>query len=279
MRPESNGVATHPRFLTDIGASFASAATASAVISAQQLSWDVNQLTHESRVESRRVTFRAGGRQVVCHLSKPVGAGRCPGIVIIAGNRADERYLLSASRSLAAAGLASAAPSLASSMMFDQCLERGAPPAGDISRRIDADDIDVVRASATCLRSFAPVPVEQLGLIGFCAGGRLALMCAAHDETVQAVVAFHPVSMTGDELAAVKAAVQIHHGTDDRAVPYSSSVDVESHLRRHRTPVELLPYFGCQHGFATEARPHFDARAASLAWSRTRSFLNRRLQP
>jgi dienelactone hydrolase len=83
--------------------------------------------------------------------------------------------------------------------------------------------------------------------------------------------------MSSSDVTNVKAAVQMHHGTADESVAYAESVATETHLRRQRTPVELLPYLDRRHGFFGGTGSAADRQAASLAWNRTLAFLTRRL--
>jgi carboxymethylenebutenolidase len=116
-----------------------------------------------------------------------------------------------------------------------------------------------------------------MGVLGFCSGGRLALLYGARSRDVDAVVAFHPAPMKEGELARLKVPVQVHHGTADHAVAVAESVKLEKMLKAQRTPVELFTYEGADHGFLAYTRPFYKPDYAKLAWSRTTQFLHKQL--
>ena len=254
----------------------ARAAAARQVFTAEQrASLRTDTGVDDRRVVSRRSTFHARGRQIGCHLFRPSGAGRYPGIVVIAEHGIDERCPTDACIALAQAGFAGLAPDLSPPVPSYPYPNAS---SGDLAAPLrESDDLEIIQAGAGCLEASTFVESGRLGVVGFRRGGRLALLFAARHPQVQAVVAFHPAAIVAEDVVNLKAAVQIHHGTADKSVAYSRSVDAETYLRRQRTPVELLPYQGCAHGFAALAEPGYDQKAASLAWNRSIGFLTRKL--
>ena len=114
------------------------------------------------------------------------------------------------------------------------------------------------------------------GLSGSLAG--LALLFAAKEQKIKAVVPFHPGPTTAEEVAGLKAPVQLHHGTADRAVSHAKTLELEKFLRTQSTPVEVFLYDKLDHGFLAYTRPFYDADAAKLAWMRTVEFLAKELK-
>jgi carboxymethylenebutenolidase len=139
------------------------------------------------------------------------------------------------------------------------------------------DDLGIIQAAIEFSRSTAFADADRVAVLGFCRGGRLALLTAAHLRFVRGVVAFHPAPVTDDELAPIKSPVQIHHGLADRSVPSTASESTARALRAQKTAVELFLYAGCDHGFLAYTRPFYNAEAAARAWQRTTTFLKRYL--
>jgi carboxymethylenebutenolidase len=116
-----------------------------------------------------------------------------------------------------------------------------------------------------------------MGVLGFCFGGRLALLHGARSREIDAVVAFHPAPMKPAEVARLKAPVQIHHGTADHSVPVEETRKLEGALRAQGTPAEVFIYDGADHGFLAYTRPFYRPDYARLATARATQFLHKHL--
>jgi len=199
------------------------------------------------------------------------------GYGFVAGNRITEEYIPNTCAALALAGFVGLAPNL-----FHPIPE-GTPNNDDayakyIADHTDLDRLDDVQLGASYLRAQPFVDPGGMGVIGFCSGGRLALLLGARSREVDAVVAFHPAPMKEKELNRLKVPVQVHHGTADHAVPYARTQELEKALRAQKTPVEVFLYEDLDHGFLAYTRPYYSPEAAKLAWSRTLEFLSQHLE-
>jgi carboxymethylenebutenolidase len=116
-----------------------------------------------------------------------------------------------------------------------------------------------------------------MGVLGFCFGGRMAMLFGARSRELDAVIAFHPGITRHAEVARLKAPVLIHHGTADRAVAVVESERIAGVLKAQGTSVHLHRYEGAEHGFLAYTRPTYRQNDARLAWSRTVEFLKKQL--
>ena len=73
---------------------------------------------------------------------------------------------------------------------------RGWPPSGGVDDCGLQQPDDVARV-AGWLRQQAGVRADRIGLVGFSQGGQVALLAAARDSQIQAVVAYYPVTDVG----------------------------------------------------------------------------------
>lgn len=168
---------------------------------------------------------------------------------------------------------------------------RGWPPSGG------ADDCglrqpdDVITAVAW-LRALPGVAGDRVGLVGFSQGGQVALLAAARDARIKAVVAYYPVTDVARWKAttanadipgyitaicepggveprspvaratSVVAPVLLVHGDQDTRVPTEQSRLMLSALLSAGRRAELFLVPGAQHGFTaaeeTVARPLVD---------------------
>jgi carboxymethylenebutenolidase len=225
-------------------------------------------------VRRDKVTFpTAGGKEIDGFLARPKAGGKYPAVLVIAGNRITEEYIPNTCAALAKAGFVGLAPNI-----FHPLPDSARTPAEmqkALAGRTDEDVLRDVRAGADYLGTVDFVKGGGLGVVGFCFGGRIALLFADRTPAVKAVVAYHPGRVKPEEVARVKAPVQIHHGTGDRAVAHTASQGLEKALRAQGTTVELFLYEGRGHGFLAYTRPTYDTEAAQLSWRRTVDFLGR----
>jgi carboxymethylenebutenolidase len=228
-------------------------------------------------VEHGKVKFPSAGKEIGGYLARPRAEGKYPAVLVLPGNRITEEHYPNTCAALALAGFVGLVPD------SYHAVPDSAKTVGEINRALanwkDEDYLRDIRAAADHARSLAYVRADDLGVLGFCVGGRRALLVAAGTKGFGAVVAFHPGAMKREEVAKLKAPVQIHHGTADRAISIDASRKLEGWLRSQGTPVELYAYEGADHGFLAYTHPDYYAPAAAkLAWGRTAEFLKRHLK-
>jgi len=156
---------------------------------------------------------------------------------------------------------------------------------------------DDVERAVEWLRGLPGVQADRVGLVGFSQGGQVALLTAARDPRVRAVVAVFPVTDvarwktttanadipgyvtavcepagTGPRSPVTRAAdiaapVLLVHGDADTRVPTEQSVRMRDALAAAGRRVQLLLVPGAQHGFTAAeeavARPVVDAFLAA----------------
>src|SRR5262249_17735607 len=142
----------------------------------------------------------------------------------------------------------------------------------------DYDVLDDIQAGAHFLKTVPFVKPGGVGVVGFCYGGRMAMLYGALSREVDAVVPFHPGEVTAAEIARLKSPVQVHLGTADRKRSVPAIRKLESMLRAQSTAVDVFLYEGADHGFLAYTRPYYKPDAARLAWTRTVEFLHRHLK-
>lgn len=227
-------------------------------------------------VEKGGVTFRSGDEEIDGYLARPRAAGKRPAVLVIAGNRITEEYIQNTCVALAVAGYVGLAPNVY------HTVPDSAQTVAEMNRALEGrpeeDFGRDIRAGALYLQGHEAVKPGRLGILGFCVGGRRALLYADHDPDVKAVLPFYPGKMEAREMTHIKAPVQIHSGTADRSVPVSDIREVERALKAQGTPVKVYLYEGVDHGFLAYTRPTYRADAAVLAWKRAVTFLHRHLK-
>jgi carboxymethylenebutenolidase len=123
---------------------------------------------------------------------------------------------------------------------------------------------------------------EQVGAIGFCMGGMLALLIAAlQGDKIGACTPFYgaPLGDMAPDWSTLSAPVQGHFAENDDFFPPSAVKDLERQLKDMGKDVEFIVYPGTGHAFGNEENPlgTRDDEAAATAWDRATTFLNAKL--
>ena len=121
-------------------------------------------------------------------------------------------------------------------------------------------------------------PVEKVGCVGYCLGGRLAYMAAARTD-ISASVGYYGVMIDQmlSEAHSIAKPLMLHIPTADHFVGPDAQAEIHEELDNH-PKVALHDYVGLDHGFATEMGDRRDNAGAELADSRTAAFFAEHLE-
>ncbi|MHA6768372.1 dienelactone hydrolase family protein [Sphingobium ummariense] len=122
---------------------------------------------------------------------------------------------------------------------------------------------------------------SKRGITGFCWGGRVVWLYAAHSALLDAGVAFYgrlvsqktelqPLSAI-EEVAKLKAPVLGQYGALDKGIPVTDVEAMRAALKAagKSPPDSLTVYEGADHGFMADYRPSYNEAAAKQAWTAT----------
>lgn len=123
----------------------------------------------------------------------------------------------------------------------------------------------------------ASAPHAKVGVVGFAAGGNLALRHAQAGGSA-AVVGYY-ASVTPDEHGVIPCPVLIHWAEQDHWDAGAEPEAFMSRLREHGTPIVSYTYRGTRHSFANASIPdRVDGSAAARAYVHTARFLDEHLR-
>jgi carboxymethylenebutenolidase len=185
------------------------------------------------------------------------GAG--PAVIVIAEPSTEPDHTHDVCERLAAEGFTALAPAL-----------RNGSTASDLVAAIDL------------LEPHPAVRGQGVGVVGFAAGGELALWLALHrpDDVVAVVPYYRAVPEGADrpDWSRLAAAVQGHFGEADPACPPEVVAALETTLGEAGVTAEMFVYPGAGSAFFDETRPDaYLEDAARQAWIRTLEFLRKHL--
>lgn len=132
---------------------------------------------------------------------------------------------------------------------------------------------------------------RRRGIAGFCWGGRVVWLYAAHAKDLDAGIAFygrlsgdavplqprHPLDVVGD----LHAPVLGQYGGKDKGIPQTDVEAMRAKLTaaKKAPPDRITVYPEADHGFMADYRPSYDAAAAKAAWAATTGWFGTYLKP
>lgn len=122
----------------------------------------------------------------------------------------------------------------------------------------------------------------KLGITGFCWGGRITWLYAAHNPSLKAGVAWYgrlvgestpeQPSYPLDLVASIKAPVLGLYGGKDDGIPLETVERMQAALKAAGSRSEIVIYPESPHGFHADYRPSYRPEAAADGWSRLQAW-------
>jgi carboxymethylenebutenolidase len=122
----------------------------------------------------------------------------------------------------------------------------------------------------------------KLGITGFCWGGRIVWLYAAHNPKLKAGVAWYG-RLTGDSDAlhpqhplnmasSIKAPVLGLYGAEDQGIPVEIVEMMQDDLKKAKSPSEIVIYPDAPHGFHADFRSSYRQGPAQDGWKRLQAW-------
>lgn len=268
-----------------LGASTAAAAgfaLAAGPISAASIKTDMQGL------EEGWVQVPTGDRAIPAYRAKPAGGGPRPVVIVVQEIFGVHAWIQDIVRRFAKAGYYAIAP--------DFYVRQGdATKVADIPTLVRTivskvpdtqvmSDLDAAAAFSATDGGNA----DLLGVTGFCWGGRITWLYAAHNPALKAGVAWYgrlrgeanslqptyPVDLAGQ----LKAPVLGLYGGQDKGIPLEDVEAMRVALAQAKSPSQIVVYPEAEHGFLADYRPSYNAQASAAAWKETLGWFGRHLR-
>jgi carboxymethylenebutenolidase len=147
-----------------------------------------------------------------------------------------------------------------------------------VSKVPDAQVMSDLDATVAWAKSTGQADTAKLGITGFCWGGRIVWMYAAHNPKLKAGVAWYGRLITDtdalrpknpiDIVSDLKAPVLGLYGEADGGIPVESVEKMRAALKAASKPAEIVLYPETPHGFYADYRESYRKEAADDGWKR-----------
>ncbi len=264
----------------------AGAAATGYALAAEPLSASV--ITTDSvGLDSGMTAFKTGDIMMRAYRARPAGKKRAPVIIVVQEIFGLHEWIKDICRRYAKAGFDAIAPDL-----FQR--QGDATQYTDIRKLVteivakvpDAQvmsDVDACAAFAGAGSGSGRGRRKPLGITGFCWGGRITWLYAAHNPQLKAGVAWYgrlalasggtanalqprqPIELVPD----LRAPVLGLYGALDKGIPLADVDAMNRALAAARKRSSIVVYPDADHGFLADYRPSYNARAAGEAWSQS----------
>jgi carboxymethylenebutenolidase len=149
----------------------------------------------------------------------------------------------------------------------------------------DAQVMSDLDATAAWAEKSGKGDISRLGITGFCWGGRIVWLYAAHNSKLKAGVAWygrlvgqpselqlkHPI----DIISSLKAPVLGLYGGKDQGIPLDTIEQMRTALKTAGYPSEIVVYPDAGHGFNADYRPGYNKDAAQDGWKRLQQWFKK----
>ena len=146
-----------------------------------------------------------------------------------------------------------------------------------VSKVPDAQVMADLDATAAWAAKSSKGDERKLAVTGFCWGGRITWLYAAHSKRVQAGVAWYgrlkgtatplqpkyPIDVVAD----LKAPVLGLYGGKDQGIPLADVEAMSAALKAAGKPSEITVFPNADHGFLADYRPSYSAEDAAAGWA------------
>jgi len=227
------------------------------------------------------VTLRSGDESIHAYLAAPLpppNGQSSPTIVLVHEWYGLSDWVKSVADSLAAQGYLAIAPDLYRGKLAGPT---DAELAHELMRGLpDARAIRDLRAAATYVRSRHDLRPGRMAIMGFCMGGRLALLAALdHGPFDATVVCYGSPETDVARLRTLRGPVLGVYAANDRGIGPDQTGPFEMSLKKAGHLYAVKTYPGVGHGFLRDPGSPEGAQQVTAAWQEIHGFLATAIGP
>ncbi|HET9699329.1 MAG TPA: dienelactone hydrolase family protein [Burkholderiales bacterium] len=147
-----------------------------------------------------------------------------------------------------------------------------------VSKVPDSQVMSDLDATVAWAKAAGKADTARLGITGFCYGGRIVWLYAAHNPNLRAGVAWYGRLMTDktenqpkhplDIVNEIRAPVLGLYGGADQGIPNDTVEKMQAALKAGGKPSEIILYPDTPHAFNADYRPSYRKQQAEDGWKR-----------
>lgn len=235
--------------------------------------------TDETGIDAKEVPIPTADGQIPGYRARPAKPGKYPTVLVVQEIFGVHEHIKDVCRRFAKAGFYAIAPELyarqgdASKVTDIPTLQR------EIVAKVPDKQVmaDLDAAVAIAAKS-GYADTSKLSITGFCWGGRIVWLYAAHNPKLKAGVAWYgrvvgqPSEMTPkhplDVAAQINAPVLGLYGGADAGIPNDTVEQMKDALKKANKKSEIVLYPDTPHGFHADYRPSYRKDKAEDGWKR-----------
>lgn len=234
--------------------------------------------TSDAGLAAEEVKVPVGDQTIPAYRAMPEKGGPFPVVLVVQEIFGVHEHIKDVCRRFAKRGYLAIAPELYARQGDVSKLERFDEIRAVVAKVPDAQVMADLDACVEFAKEGGKGDVTRLGVTGYCWGGRIVWLYAAHSNRLKAGVAWYgrlvgePSELTPkhplDVAADLKAPVLGLYAGRDRGIPLDTVEKMREALKKSSVPAEIVVYPDAQHGFHADYRPSYSEADAKDGWNR-----------
>ncbi|MCP1547748.1 MULTISPECIES: dienelactone hydrolase family protein [Methylorubrum] len=248
-------------------------------LAAQPVAAQTTITTDTSGLIAGEVKIPTGDGEIPAYRAMPSEGGPFPTILVVQEIFGVHEHIKDVCRRLAKLGYVALAPELYARQGDVSGLTNIQQIVSEVVSKVpDAQVMGDLDAAVAYAKGTGKADTARLGITGFCWGGRITWLYAAHNSSVKAGVAWygrlvgdssaltpkHPVDVAAD----LKAPVLGLYGGADQGIPVATIDRMKEACRAAGKTCEFIVFPDAPHAFHADYRPSYRAEPARDGWKR-----------
>ncbi|MGC4045482.1 MAG: dienelactone hydrolase family protein [Armatimonas sp.] len=253
-------------------------------LAVQPVSADTIQTSAQGLTAGEAQIPAPDGVMVPAYFARPENGKQLPVVLVVQEIFGVHEHIKDVCRRLAHAGYFAVAPSLYHRQgdVTKLAMQEIFPIVQKVPDKQVLSDLD---ATVKWAQGTKVANTKQLAITGFCWGGRVCWLYAAHRKDLKAACPFygrlvgdatelqpiHPIDVIKD----LKAPVLGFYGGKDKGIPLESIERVRKAAEESKKSVEIIVYPDSEHGFHADYRPSYNEKDAKDAYAKMLAFFKK----
>jgi carboxymethylenebutenolidase len=241
--------------------------------------------TDDEGLTAGEVKIPVADREIPGYRAMPAKGGPFPVVLVVQEIFGVHEHIKDVCRRFAKIGYMAIAPELYARQGDVSKLKSIDEIRGVVSRVPDEQVMSDLDATVDYAQKSGKGDVAKLGITGFCWGGRITWLYAAHSKRLKAGVAWygrvtgepselfpkHPVNVAAD----LQAPVLGLYAGKDQGIPLTGVEQMREALQAAKVENEIVVYPDAQHGFHADYRPSYKEDDAKDGWNRLQAWFRK----